>query len=179
MSSSEYRWYPPYKKDSLFSQKLLTYRDLISKMAWIKCSIAVRLGDLLPHNNSWMFPLVVVEYDYDTRSNLPEYHSIGLPPSAYIKYWVDKPEWLKDWDTLKDIIHVAKIAKSDRSELAEVGYYMSMCASLKALMSIIGKDTQMPEREEADSILSVLDAEIETMVKKIHALYRMDVLGEY
>lgn len=178
MSSENYKWYPPYKVDSSFSSVLQCYRDRITAMAWFNCSIVVRWGDL-PHGGAWKYPLVVVAYDYDTRSNLPEYYQIGLPPSAYIRDWEDKPEWLKDWDVLKDIISIAEITKSDKKHLAEIGYYMSMAASLRTLMSIVGKSLQEFERKRADLILSDLDKEISQMAGKIMAIYRMDVLGEY
>ena len=147
-------------------------------MAWFKCSIVARMEDLLP-NMTWKFPLVVVAYDYDIRSVLPEYYQIGLPPSAYIRDWADKPEWLKDWDTLKDIIGIAEITKSDRKNLVEIGYYMSMAASLRTLTSIVGKSFQVSERKRIDLILNDLDNEISQMAGKIMTIYRMDVLGEY
>lgn len=125
-----------------------------------------------------MSPLVVVAYDYDTRCSLPGYYQIGLPPSAYIRDWADKPEWLKDWDALKDIILIAEISKSDRKHLIEIGYYMSMAASLRALMSLVGKSLQEFERKRADLILGDLDKEISQMAGKIMAIYSMDVLGE-
>lgn len=178
MSSENYKWYSPYKKDSSFSGNLQCFRDRITAMAWFKCSIAARMEDLFS-NMAWKYPLVVVAYDYDIRGVLPEYYQIGLPPSAYIRDWADKPDWLKDWDVLKDIIGIAEITKSDRKDLAEIGYYMSMAASLRALMSIVGKSLQEFERKRADLILGDLDNEISQMAGKIMAIYRMDVLGEY
>lgn len=80
---------------------------------------------------------------------------------------------------LKDIISIAEITKSDKKHLAEIGYYMSMAASLRTLMSIVGKSLQEFERKRADLILSDLDKEISQMAGKIMAIYRMDVLGEY
>ena len=177
MSSENYKWFPPYKMDPSFSSILQCYRDRIGAMAWFKCSIVARTEDLL-HGGTWKFPLVVVAYDYDMRSCLPEYYQIGLPPSAYIRDWADKPEWLKDWDALKDIIHIAEITKSDRKHLAEIGYYMSMSASLRALMSIMGKSLQEFERKRVGLILGDLDKEISQMAGKIMAIYRTDVLGE-
>lgn len=172
-----YKWYPPYKEDPSFSSNLQGYRDRITKLAWFQCSIVARWGDLLP-GRAWMSPLVVVAYDYDTRCSLPEYYQIGLPPSTYIRDWADKPEWLKDWGVLKEIIHIAEISKSDRKHLVEIGYYMSMAASLRALMSIVGKSLQEFERKRVDLILGDLDKEISQMAGKIMAIYRMDVLGE-
>lgn len=122
--------------------------------------------------------MVVVAYDYDTRCSLPEYYQIGLPPSAYIRDWADKPEWLKDWGVLKEIIQITEISKSDRKHLVEIGYYMSMAASLGALMSIVGKSLQEFERKRAVLILGDLDKEISQMAGKIMAIYSVDVLGE-
>ena len=177
MSSENYKWYPPYKGDPSFSSILQCYRDRIAAMAWFQCSIVIRMEDLLP-GCAWKFPLVVVAYDYDMHSCLPEYYQIGLPPSAYIRDWVDKPEWLKDWGVLKDIIHIAEITKSDRKHLVEIGYYMSMTASLRSLMSIMGKSLQEFERKRVNLILGDLDKEISQMAGEIMEIYRTDVLGE-
>lgn len=175
MPFGNYKKYPPFGEDQ-FSTNLKAHCGHISHMEWFNCHIVTRLNDFVQYHNAWMVPQVIVTYDYDTRDNLPDYFSIGLSPDAYIKDWSSKPEWLKDWSVLKNMAHIARIAKSDRKSLIEVGYFMSMCASLRSIIDVLGGRLHKFDRDRAIALADNLDKEIFPMISEISAIYCEDVL---